>query len=981
MKNTFRAILAGLVVTSIGVAGTTPSIDLNQNIDNYASTPRLTYTDAKVVVDNDEALQTKIQIIRGAQKSIDMMYYIFAQDESASFFTNEVIKAAGRGVKVRLLVDIFSNFMNLDLFNAIQSDTRAKGNIQISFYGRPSENIVRDSIYMTMPCPEAMKTKCDATDKACQSANDLACDKEKIITTNAAVDQARAQGADMKTWAPKIPINGLQAGAQEFLSGLYSKNLNYASAIMGITQAIDQQALAQWKGSFTPAQAAKLKKFTKMFIDYKKGKSAGVSLYFSSKDQETTDLLEDVINKFDRYIPEQNAIGTVAPNVGKPVAINLKDSSGNPIPNRNEDAAQQDWNFVTDYLHHKIIIADDNGGPNYRIMVGGRNIENSYHMSINPAKYVFMDTEITAKLDNSSGQSVLTAYGLLFNYDTQVMPLQTANSFLPNDGMASFSAGEQHCQQEIGPKKIALATSLKLRIEPIIKNDKQVGIKYFDPNTGLRLTSKQETAAGLTPSNIESMTCMFTYLLNPANLSRQSDRVAVKAKQIASNAAKYESDFVNYHSSPDPIQSAANPILSPAYKAAKEANNIVKKNLTAIGKKDGRFEVADGQVMAYLENLPFARWKGIRDSHGKLVSETKKAASELPGPRNYGSKYGREELSGKGIHKLWANELLNACNGTDVNHPKRIILHSAYFFPSSNLLRALAKLAHVFPDASARDEQNNPPLGDCSNVKVQIITNSLLSTDLTPVNVYNNYAMFGLFQAITKSKNNGGAQIEFYEYANAPSSIQLGNNKPFDQVFSLHTKTSLIGDDVIVGSANGDDRSYFQDTNNAIIVRGDSSFANEYRGYIDNLIKDAKVSRIDNANPADPRVIDGGWRTETAVQLRDKSRTALRHNKFVENYIKSKTDRFAEETGSNTTLYNQEVTALNNNINAKIEKVLNQLEDTRVQSEEMMVDIGSPSLDDMMNKPVYRELTGTDEQKMQSLIDSKNKYDMNGKGI
>jgi putative cardiolipin synthase len=55
---------------------------------------------------------------------------------------------------------------------------------------------------------------------------------------------------------------------------------------------------------------------------------------------------------------------------------------------------------------------------------------------------------------------------------------------------------------------------------------------------------------------------------------------------------------------------------------------------------------------------------------------------------------------------------------------------------------------------------------------------------------------------------------------------------------SLHTKVSLFGDDMIVGSANGDVRSYMMDSNNGMIIRNAPTFMNHYRMYIDDLLKD-----------------------------------------------------------------------------------------------------------------------------------------------
>jgi len=62
------------------------------------------------------------------------------------------------------------------------------------------------------------------------------------------------------------------------------------------------------------------------------------------------------------------------------------------------ESARQDWNHLTDFLHHKLLLVDHN-----RLQAGGRNVQDSYHMRSNPLtpKYVFMDTDI--RLDLQAG--------------------------------------------------------------------------------------------------------------------------------------------------------------------------------------------------------------------------------------------------------------------------------------------------------------------------------------------------------------------------------------------------------------------------------------------------------------------------------------------------------------------------------------------------------------------------------------------------
>ena len=55
----------------------------------------------------------------------------------------------------------------------------------------------------------------------------------------------------------------------------------------------------------------------------------------------------------------------------------------------------RDWDYLTEFTHHKLLLVD---GKEFQI--GGRNIEDSYHMSPSPLvrKYLFMDTDVHAEL-------------------------------------------------------------------------------------------------------------------------------------------------------------------------------------------------------------------------------------------------------------------------------------------------------------------------------------------------------------------------------------------------------------------------------------------------------------------------------------------------------------------------------------------------------------------------------------------------------
>lgn len=77
----------------------------------------------------EEALQLRLEMIRRAQKSIDVEYYIYYKDMTGKIFNSELVKAAKRGVKVRILLDKFAS--GVDSFVAHELE---QAGIDIKFY-------------------------------------------------------------------------------------------------------------------------------------------------------------------------------------------------------------------------------------------------------------------------------------------------------------------------------------------------------------------------------------------------------------------------------------------------------------------------------------------------------------------------------------------------------------------------------------------------------------------------------------------------------------------------------------------------------------------------------------------------------------------------------------------------------------------------------------------------------------------------------
>ena len=58
-----------------------------------------------LISDNNDALVARILAARSASRTLDLMYYIWRSDRTGTLLAKEIVKAAERGVKVRILID------------------------------------------------------------------------------------------------------------------------------------------------------------------------------------------------------------------------------------------------------------------------------------------------------------------------------------------------------------------------------------------------------------------------------------------------------------------------------------------------------------------------------------------------------------------------------------------------------------------------------------------------------------------------------------------------------------------------------------------------------------------------------------------------------------------------------------------------------------------------------------------------------------
>ena len=101
---------------------------------NESSTPLPRFTGVRLLTDNDDAWQAKRHLIANAQRTLDLSYFILEVDGSTSRVLLDLIDAAERGVKVRLLVDYFMTFEQAAALRALAG----VANIEVRRYGLPT---------------------------------------------------------------------------------------------------------------------------------------------------------------------------------------------------------------------------------------------------------------------------------------------------------------------------------------------------------------------------------------------------------------------------------------------------------------------------------------------------------------------------------------------------------------------------------------------------------------------------------------------------------------------------------------------------------------------------------------------------------------------------------------------------------------------------------------------------------------------------
>lgn len=96
-----------------------------------ASTPSKPEHVVTLLADSEAALAARVNLIQAARHSIDVQTYIWDQDDVGQLMLDQLVQAARRGVKVRILADQLFSFGNLALLDRL---ARVDRHLQVKLY-------------------------------------------------------------------------------------------------------------------------------------------------------------------------------------------------------------------------------------------------------------------------------------------------------------------------------------------------------------------------------------------------------------------------------------------------------------------------------------------------------------------------------------------------------------------------------------------------------------------------------------------------------------------------------------------------------------------------------------------------------------------------------------------------------------------------------------------------------------------------------
>lgn len=754
-KSLNKVFVYGMVLSlSIPSMGGSKSIGPIKVDDRVATTSLTGASSIDIILDNDKAYDSKIDIVKSASSEIRMAYYIYGKDGSSMNLSNELIQKAKTGTKIKLLVDLHTNYTNLDYFQALEElGTGPKGekNIQVKFYNPPTKNLMADAVYETTNCPETKTNQANAGMTDCMN------EKLKMMESLFAKDKG------------KLYSDSTTRLSQIYLSGLYSKNVLLMNMAIAQGQELSEKDLAKAQQNLGNDKQMLANLGGKAM---KVQEKSGLGRMFALMG--FTDQIKKDSAQLDKWT--ESISGTL------PVAVQGSSAY-------NAATLEADRRHITDFTHHKLLLARTKSGS--VIQLGGRNIEDPYHTrpSEMSEKYHFMDTDLVAKFDDSKKLAAAEAsYDNLFN-SSMTISVEQVRKIMPNDFLVTDYFANKICADKKKASEQEFEGCYQL-----------VSTKYFSNfrdriDNGIKID-----IAGIDLPSIKNQFQLLTMKFNMG------------------------------------------------YKAIPEHSQAKKEfpTLSLTGSE------AAGVRVSYLENLPFrlgdSKNTRIYGAKNTLLDGRPSAREKVFSPGVAGKS---ESESGKNIHAAMIRGMVNTCQqGLELARQKSserldVIFHNAYLFPSSNYI-----------DVWARMIDGRIP---CPNVNLKFITNSMLSTDLLPVNILNLHVMkrlfayyqnVGLKRNASKKPEERGINLSYQEYTKIiPNPNFIIEKKKEPVYYSLHSKVAVFGkSEIFVGSANADVRSYHMDTNNGILLSNAPTMVANYKNWLSENVGPSKaLTTTDNA--------------------------------------------------------------------------------------------------------------------------------------
>lgn len=643
-------------------------------LKSVATSSNLKLIEGQLLTDNDAAFDKKLELINSAKESIRMVYFIFSEDDSSSVINQALIEKAKQGVKIDLLVDFVTNFKNIDLFQMLESE--GNENLTVHFYNVPPGQMLQAANYIVLPCP----TNKPQTSTECLAAKKTVMDK-----------MSNKQNPT--------------AFAKLLMTGIYGRSNTALKVAMGYGAEIDPKNYKHLVSSIIENKEEMfdfVQTVGDAIIDDSLIAKIKVSLAMATYGELLTPLINEIAGRISGAFTDNSETGAL-------------------------------WDHLSDYTHHKLLAIDQE-----QIILGGRNIEDSYHMKYRvglKGKYIFEDTDFWGKTRKGGTSAIERSFDKLV--------------------------------------QSSMARTLK-QIKPYFSSD---FIKNVSGN--LQAPGATELAVGycLKQSSAELGNCILDALQNMPGFKSEASRIEVRKQAMEESIQRFNNQYKN------------------------TSRNV----FTKLSSKD----LSDSELY-YLENTNF------EDKTTKRI---------------LGSKVGDEIRYNKNIQAVWYRGLENACKvSRETRKEVRVIFHTAYLIMPSGMIHKIAQMM-------------NNELGDCSGIRLQFITNSAFTTDLGPINVLARYqlgALFDYYQTMINYKTD--FEKEGLSYKQFFPKIEYYELEPHENIAnSLHTKTTLIGEDMIVGSANADIRSYYMDSNNALLIRNATEMNAKYRAEIDKQIQTGKL--------------------------------------------------------------------------------------------------------------------------------------------